>query len=84
MRAARQVSSLVDHRNGEYSCVRTIEKYNSTNGGGKQGPPCPGSVASMDARIEAALAPETRAALHVSRAAAALAAGYRNLYDRVH
>ena len=80
MRAARQVSSLADHRNGKLSCVRAIAKYKSTNGGGKQGPPCPGSVAAIDARIEAALAPETCAALHVSRAAAALAAGYRNLY----
>lgn len=84
MRAARQVSSLVDHRNGKFSCVRAIAKYKSTNGGGRQGPPCPGSVAAIDAQIEAALPTETCAALHVSRAAAALAAGYRNLYDRAH
>lgn len=55
MRAARQVSSLVDHRNGKASCVRAVVKYKSTNGGGRAGPPCPGSVASIEARIDASL-----------------------------
>ena len=79
MRAARQVLSLATHRNGKSSCVRAIARYKSTSGGGKRGPPCPGSVAAMDARLEAMLSPDAQAALHVSRAMDILTEyGYRH------
>tara|TARA_B110001452_G_scaffold261630_1_gene260645 strand:+ start:221 stop:952 length:732 start_codon:yes stop_codon:yes gene_type:complete len=80
MRAARQVSSLAEHRMGKSSCVRAVANRRSTNGGGTRGPPCPGSLAAIEARLDSLLSPEALAAVYESRAADAIAGGYRNIY----